>query len=124
MRLESGIRVAQVGYPLPNGLDSVRNCVSCDRLTLAAVGSVAHGKDEEVQDLVFLLGNMMEGDGDGKFSAECGPEAEGGGLCGDTLAGVGSTGVLQSRAECSLEAISLGRWSSCQGVGCGYACSK
>jgi hypothetical protein len=56
--------------------------------------------------------------------AEIVPDAEQFAGGSASLGGVGIGGDLESSAEVSGEAMLLGRWSSFQGLGCGYFCSK
>jgi hypothetical protein len=45
----AGIRFAQVGEPLPDGVEGTRNRLNADRLVVAAfAASDAHAVDEEV----------------------------------------------------------------------------
>ena len=57
----SRIRLAQVGYPLGDGRDGTRYCVSCDTFVTLTAFTVAPSEDEEVGELVFNLADIAQG---------------------------------------------------------------
>ena len=90
-----------------------------DRVVLLSAMTVAESEDEEIAEFLLLCRDRTEVRGLAEFLAESGPYSEDFGLAFDSLDGAGSSGVLQRNAEFSLELISGGRCSICQGVGCG-----
>ena len=81
--------------------------------------SVTESKDKEVGKFAFLRWDITEGSGVSVFLAEGGPDPEDLGLGPDAFGSGGSRGVLESKAEISLEFISDGRVNIFQGSGCG-----
>ena len=79
---------------------------------------VAHGVDEKVSQSRFWIEDRTEGRGDLEFLAEGDPVAEGRGLGGSVLGGVGRGGDVESKPEISLEQFSLLRCTRRQGSGC------
>ena len=90
-----------------------------DRVVLLSSMAVAESEDEEIAELLLLCRDSTEVRGLAEFLAEGGPYSEDFGLAFDSFDGSGSSGVLQRKAEFSLELISGGRCSIRQGVGCG-----
>ena len=68
--------MAHVGYPLANGREHRLDCFSSDWLSTLTVGAVAPCEDEEVGELVFWVGNSIEGRGAAVVLTELTPEPE------------------------------------------------
>ena len=115
----SGILVTQVGDPRAHGQKGTLDCIRSDRLSFLTVAFVPEGEDEHVGELGFLLWDVREGRMDGELPVEIGPDSKDfvPGFVG--LLGISSFSDLESIAEVSVEAVSGGRCSSCQGLGCG-----
>jgi len=114
---ETGIWLTQVGYPLAHCQEGVLYCVSLDRFAGLAGLAVAVGKDEEVADLGFRVGDRTETRGGSVGGTEVSPDGEdplpGG------LAGGGLGGDCESSAEVRLEVEADSSWSRRQGPTCG-----
>ena len=89
-----------------------------DSFTLLASFAVAESKDEEVAELLLRL-QAIEGSGDSKLLAEVAPDTKDFVGRFSSFGSVGSGGDLERRAKISLEAMALGRCSSCHGLDCG-----
>ena len=111
--------MAQVGYPLANGREDRLDCFSSDRFSTLSVGAVAPGEDKEVGELVFWVGNGIEGRGAAVFLAELTPESEDLVTSLAGLASDGRAGDFERSAEISLEECLLSKWSSRHGASCG-----
>ncbi len=122
--LLSGIWLTQVGDPLRHGTQCRSHCVSADRVVGEAVAAVVDGEDEEVGDSSFGIRDITEGWVGPDLLAEGAPVPEGPAPSLVGFAGDGCARELQSSIEVSVVLVSGGRWSSRQGVGCGYCCSK
>ena len=83
------------------------------------IASVAEGKDKEVSQLGFMVGDVTKGRLAAKVAAEVGPVVKDG-IFGTSGLGRGSCGgALRHSAEISLKEMSLGSCSSIQGRDCG-----
>ena len=122
--LFSGIVDTQVGEPLAHRQWGFVHCVSSDRLVGGSVTSATQGEDEHVAQFVFLAGDSTEGGILPEFATMFAPLSERGAVGVPSLSNIGFAGLLQSKAEVSLEASSRVRWSRRQGSFCGWACSK
>jgi hypothetical protein len=80
---------------------------------------VAETEDEDVDDFEFTVGDVGKRGLDAEFSTEGYPNAEDVVSALGGLGSVGGIGDLQCSDEISCEAVTGGRWSSCQGVLCG-----
>ena len=115
---ETGIWLTQVGYPLAHCQEGVLYCVSLDRFAGLAGLAVAVGKDKEVADLGFGVGNRTEAWGSSMGGTEVGPDVEDlvSGRIG--FGGGGLGGERKSSAEVRLEIESDGSWSGRQDPTC------
>ena len=116
----AGIRFTQVGDPLAHRKKGFLHRISSDRSLLA----VSEGEDKEVGDLVVMVGDITEGWMALVLNAEAGPDAKGDVLGSSGLGPDLPGGEVERSAQISCEVQSGGRWSSFQGSGCGYSCSK
>ena len=110
--------MTQVSDPLAHGQESVRDCSSSHRVVLLAGASVGHAEDEEVGESVRTR-DVTEGVGDAEPVTEFLPEAKNavsGRLGFWSLRGCCEE---QRSLECRCKVLSLLRWSSFQGTGCG-----
>ena len=129
-RVDSGIRLTQVGDPLADGRDGFAHRSSSDRFVLLSEATVAVAVDEEAGESLIALGDAVvvgditEGDVVAEAVTEGLPVAHDAGASSAGLRGGGSSGESKRRAEISGEATSGGRGTSRQGFGCGYCCSK
>ena len=70
VRVSSGIRCTQVGYPRANREEGVLHAVSADRVAGLAGLAVAKAEDKEVSEAEVGIGGVIEGCGDQK-SHQC-----------------------------------------------------
>jgi len=108
---ETGIWLTQVGYPLAHCQEGVLYCVSLDRFAGLAGLAVAVGKDEEVADLGFRVGDRTETRGGSVGGTEVSPDGEDPLPGGIGFAGGGLGGDCESSAEVRLEIEADGSWS-------------
>ena len=116
---EAGIWLTQVGNPLAHCQEGVLYRVSSDRFAGLAGLAIAVGKDEEVADLGFRVGDRTETRGGSVGGTEVGPDGEDTLPGGIGLAGGGLGGDCESSAEVRLEIEADGSWSRRQGPTCG-----
>ena len=111
--------MTQVGDLRAHCQKGTRDCIRSDRFAFLTFSLVPEGEDEHVGELGLLLWDVREGRMDGELCTEVGPDSEDfvPGLVG--FLGISGFSDLESIAEVSVEAVSGGRCSSCQGLGCG-----
>ena len=81
--------------------------------------AVADAEGEKEAESVMRRIERMEGAGDPQTAAELAPDSEDLAFGDAGFGNVGCGGDVESKAEVSCEADSLGSWSSCHGLFCG-----
>ena len=118
-RVDSGIRLTQVGDPLADGRDGVAHCSRSDRLVALSGASVAEAVDEEAGELSVGFGDVTEGEVAAEAVTEGLPVAHDPGVRLSGLRGDGSRGESKRSTEISGEANSGGSGTSRHALACG-----
>ena len=118
-KVDSGIRVTQVGDPLVDGRDGVAHRIRSNRVVVLSAAAVAESADEEAGEPLVVFGEIPEGEVVAEAVTEGLPVTHDPGVGSARFSGGGSRGESKRSAEISGKETSGGRGTRHQGFACG-----